>query len=482
VQTDTAELKLIGAAAARDVTSDEAPAVRRRVSWRRVLLRSLVVTSYCTYIAIGAWLGGMYVVGPVLAQTQANAIAAASARSTTTTQFSFPSIFPQMDSVSDLPSIVLPDWKGKERINVLLMGVDQRDDEKVAGIPTRSDTMIVLSIDPVQKSATMISFPRDLWVMIPGFGEERINVAYRTGELRKVDGGGAGLAARTLELNFGLKTNYFATVDFHGFEDVVNTVGGIVVDVPRPIKDDTYPTDDFGVERIYFPVGPQLMNGATALKYARTRHADSDFGRMARQQQVLFAIRDRALRLNMLPRLPTMVDQGLRTVQTNLSTTELLSLGKLAADIDTAAVGTLQIDNQLVRPVIGWGGAALLMPKKDEIKRAIERAMADPRLMKEAAKIETATAGAPLQLLADTGDRLAGEGLQVVRTGAPTTGQATTQLIVYTEKPRTLQVLLRSLGLTERAVVRAAAGESDADIRVVLGREFVLPPLSEIRG
>ena len=480
--SDTAELELVGAGGVADETSDEAPPARPRVSWRRVLVRTLLALSYCTYVAIGAWLGGTFVLVPALAQAQANA--EANARSATLgRQFSFTSFLPPIDAISDIPFLPLPDWKGKDRINVLLMGVDQRDDERAAGIPTRSDTMIVVSIDPVQKTATMISFPRDLWVMIPGFGEERINVAYRTGELRKVDGGGPGLAARTLEQNFGLKTQYFATVDFHGFEDIVNTVGGVVVDVPRPIKDDTYPTDDFGVERIYFPVGPQLMNGATALKYARTRHADSDFGRMARQQQVLFAIRDRALRLNMLSRLPTLVDQGLRSIQTNLSTTELLSLGKLTTDIDTSALGTLQIDNQLVRPVVGYGGAALLMPKKDEIKRAIERAMADPRLIKEAAKIETATSGAPLQLLAETGDRLAGEGLQIIRIGAPPAGDVTTtQVIVYADKPRTVQVLLQSLGLTERAVVRATPTDSDADIRVVLGRDFVLPPLSEIRG
>ncbi len=481
MQSDAAEIALIGASSVQEAPV-ETRAARPRISWKRMAVRSLLALTYCGYVAIGAWFGFAYVIGPALAQAQAHADQAAQSQSTRT-QFSFAPFFPQVDAVSEFPPLPLPEWKGKDRINILLLGVDQRDEEKALGLPTRSDTMIVVSIDPVQKTATMISFPRDLWVTIPGFGEERINVAYPTGEMRRVEGGGPGLVARTLDANFGLKVQYHAIVDFHGFEEIVNTVGGIVVDVPRPIKDDTYPTADYGVERIYFQAGPQLMNGNTALKYARTRHADSDFGRMARQQQVLLAIRDRALRLNMLPRLPTLLDQGLKSVQTNLSPTELLSLGRLASDIDTSALGTLQVDNHLVRPTVGYAGAAILIPKKDEIRRAIQRAMADPRLIKEAAKIETATAGAPLNVLAETGDRLAGEGLQVVRAGAPPAGDVTTtQVIVYSDKPRTVQVLLRALGLTERAVVRGTPGESDTDIRVVLGREFTLPPLTEVRN
>jgi LCP family protein required for cell wall assembly len=450
----------------------------RRTSWKVHVLRVILAVCYGSYVAVGAWLGFSHL-APELVRAEANWAAANAQRQVEGTRFPLLPLVPPIEQISDLPSVVLPEWQGRERINILLMGIDQREEERRLGLATRSDTMIVVSIDPVLKSATMISFPRDLWVTIPGYGEDRINVAYRYGELRKLPGGGPGLAARTLEQNFGLKVPYYATVDFHGFEDVVNTVGGIVVDVPRPIKDDTYPTEDFGVERIYFASGPQLMDGATALKYARTRHADSDFGRMARQQQVLLAIRDRALRLNMLPRLPGLIDQGLRSVQTNFTATEILALGKLASDIDTSGLGTLAIDNQLVRPATGWGGAALLMPKKDEIRRAIERAMADPRLIKEAARVEVATAGAPLNLVAETGDRLAGEGLQVMRAGAAPQGSdlSTSRVVAYTDKPRTVHAVVSALGLSERAVVQAQDEESDVDIRVLLGRDFVLPPM-----
>lgn len=464
------------AASASGNTAGDAAAEppRRRPSWRGIVLRGVLGLSYAAYVVVGGWLGLVYV-APALVRAEVPP-------ADTNTQWrleiprfhAFPSL-PMPDPFSDFS--LLPEWQGQSRINILLMGIDQRERERQLGLATRSDTMIVISIDPVLKTATMISFPRDLWVTIPGYGEDRINVAYPYGELNRLPGGGPGLAARTLEENFGLKVSYYATVDFRGFEEIVNTVGGVVIDVPRPIKDDAYPTEDYGIERIYFPSGPQLMDGATALKYARTRHADSDFGRMARQQQVLLAIRDRALRLNMIPRLPGLVEQGLRTVQTNLTPTELLALGRLATEIDTSALGTLAIDNQLVRPFTGWGGASLLLPKKEEITRAIERAMADPRLIKEAAKVEVATAGAPLNLVAETADRLAAEGLQVLRANAaPDADLSSSRVVVYSEKPRTVQAILRALGLTERAVVRPEGEDSNADVRVLLGRDFTLPP------
>jgi anionic cell wall polymer biosynthesis LytR-Cps2A-Psr (LCP) family protein len=218
--------------------------------------------------------------------------------------------------------------------------------------------------------------------------------------------------------------------------------------VPRPVKDDEYPTEDYGLERLYVAPGPQLMDGRTALRYARTRHADSDFGRMARQQQVMLAMRDRALRLNMLARIPTLLDQGVRAVNTNLTPTELLALAKLANDVDTNALGTLVVDNQLITPRAGAGGSVLLIPKTPEIKRAIQRTFADPRLAREGARVEVISNAARGQLAQQVADRLAGEGLQVSRRTSTVPGETdTTGVATFTEKPRTLAVTLSSLGL-----------------------------------
>jgi polyisoprenyl-teichoic acid--peptidoglycan teichoic acid transferase len=275
------------------------------------------------------------------------------------------------------PLAFIPDWKGTERINVLLLGIDQRDRDRAAAIPTRTDTMIIVSIDPVAKGVAIISLPRDMWVSIPGLGQQRINEAYTYGELRRLPGGGPGLLRRTIEQNFGFSVSHYASVNFPGFEEIVDTLGGIAIDVPRPVKDDAYPTANFGVERVYFAPGPQLMDGATALKYARSRHADNDLARNARQQQVLLAIRDRALGAEALARLPTLVDIGSRTVRTDFSPGELLSLGKLASEIGAERVKTLVIQPPLVRDFRGVGGAALLLPDRAGIQRAIQQVLDD---------------------------------------------------------------------------------------------------------
>ena len=334
---------------------------------------------YVAYVA-----GGFVIGAGVLAQNLQTAVAAASnpraaggsalqAVAEIITAASNNSI--PADIIVAAPALLLPDWQGTERINVLLLGVDQREEEEKAGITTRTDSMIVLSIDPASKTAAMISFPRDLWLAIPGFGEQRINSAYPLGEAYRVDGGGPGLAGRTIEQNFGLRIPYYALVNFYGFESIVDTLGGVVVDVPRPVRDDEYPTPDYGVERIYFSLGPQLMDGAQALKYARTRHTDNDINRSSRQQQVLLGIRERGLRPETFARLPELLDQGLRTVKTNFSTQELLALGKLASQMDSTALTPLVVTYPLVSDYRGASGASVLLPQKDAIRAAIRKVL-----------------------------------------------------------------------------------------------------------
>src|SRR5438477_5963360 len=188
---------------------------------------------------------------------------------------------------------VLPDWQGTDRVNILLLGIDKRDNEPITG--TRSDTMMLASIDPVSKSAALVSIPRDMWVRIPGCtpregcsaGQQRINVAHAVG--------GPELAVQTVTTDFGLPIQFYARVDFRGFEQLIDAVGGVVIDVDWPVKDDEYPTADYGYQRVYFAPGPQLMDGHTALQYARSRHGTSDFARAGRPQKVIVSLRARAL-------------------------------------------------------------------------------------------------------------------------------------------------------------------------------------------
>ncbi|HWP27967.1 MAG TPA: LCP family protein, partial [Chloroflexota bacterium] len=124
---------------------------------------------------------------------------------------------------------------------VLLLGLDVRPDEQQRGVPGHTDTIAVLALAPGR--ATLISFPRDLWVEIPGYGPERLNVAYPLGARSGRPADGAALLARTLATEFGLVVDHWACVDFRGFAALVDALGGVEVTVPRTIVDETYPTD-----------------------------------------------------------------------------------------------------------------------------------------------------------------------------------------------------------------------------------------------
>lgn len=276
-----------------------------------------------------------------------------------------PAAAPAPDKPSDGPRLpTLPGWEGRERVNVLLLGIDHRDDEPIDG--SRSDTMMLVSVDPASKSVVMVSLPRDLWVTIPGYGEQRINVAHALG--------GPELAMRTVTGNFGIAVNHYARVDFRGFERVVDTLGGIPVDVERPVKDDEYPTYDYGVMRVYVAPGPQWMNGSNALVYARSRHSENDFGRARRQQRVLVAIRDRAVQANMIFKAPELVPLAQRTVSTDFGPFDLIKLARLSSEIDRERITNLVIDANYASPFVTSDGAEVLLPNRPAIQSAITQA------------------------------------------------------------------------------------------------------------
>jgi len=227
---------------------------------------------------------------------------------------------------------VMPDWGNDDPINIVLLGVDARDGEE---LPPRSDTTIVAQIDPKTHGVTMMSIPRDLIVYIPGFGEDKFNAAYPIGEANadEIEGGGTTLVATTIEANFNIPIHYYVTIDFDGFEKVVDTVGGVTIDVPYELSDNQYPTDDLRLTRIYFPAGLQKMDGKRALQYVRTRHADSDFGRSERQQQVLMAIREQAHLLDLFRNATSLIDDMRDTIRTDLVFNEMLSLANLGRNV-----------------------------------------------------------------------------------------------------------------------------------------------------
>lgn len=264
-------------------------------------------------------------------------------------------------------------------INVLLMGKDERPDE--TGQPTRTDTMMVLRVDFDQHKARLLSLPRDVWVALPnleahGITEGRINTAYYYGELYQVSGGGPKEAMDAVTLNFGLPLDSYAIVNFQGFVQAVDALGGIDIDVPARIYDDKFPTDDYGYMTLLIEPGPQHMDGTTALRYARTRHQDNDTERIKRQQLVLLAIRDQAMTIDVVTRLPELYGAAAGTFDTDLALPQMISYGLEAQRIDRSQIATFAIDQNYL---VGWvtpGGANVWIPQRAKIGPVVEEFLA----------------------------------------------------------------------------------------------------------
>jgi polyisoprenyl-teichoic acid--peptidoglycan teichoic acid transferase len=354
----------------------------------------------------------------------------------------------------------LPDWSKQEPINILLLGLDYRPQEE----DTRADTQIVVHIDPKTASASMLSIPRDLWVPIPGYGEDRINSAYQRGDHMErtapgsMPGGGPTLAMSTVQDDFGVKIDYYAQVDFSGFEKVVDALGGLNIDVPRPLVDNDYPLaqSSYGSTRIYVPAGLQHMDGHTALEYARSRHTDSDLGRNSRQQQVLLALKQQGMNFNLLLKLNDIATQLSSAVHTDLSLQDLYNLAQLSRQIKPENITTCQIDETMATQTILPSGANVLMPNWPLINARVSNCFADPELIKEAARLSVKNGTLTAGMGRKVSTLLQAKGLNIVDLSS-TEDQGkhpTTTVIDYTggQKPRTLEVIKSALGMPNMQV------------------------------
>jgi LCP family protein required for cell wall assembly len=230
-----------------------------------------------------------------------------------------------------------------QRVNVLLLGSD--NDQKFAaghGLPGNgvlTQTIIVVSLDPATKTVDLISIPRDSWVHMPG-----------TASCMKLDEiAGQGTSAdqaiqfeRTVvERDYGIPIWRYAWVGLAGFVKVIDTLGGVDVDVLHPIVDDAYPKDinnpddPYAYQRLYIPAGPQHLNGEEALEYVRSRHADQagDFGRSQRQQSVLLALEKKANTGNLVGKIPDLAKDLQGNILTDMTVTEITQVANFARGI-----------------------------------------------------------------------------------------------------------------------------------------------------
>ena len=250
---------------------------------------------------------------------------------------------------------------------VLLLGIDRRADETG---PTRSDSMILLGSQAGRDGAALLSIPRDLWVNIPGVGDQRINTALFFGHDPDDPHAGPQLAARTVRQELRRPVDRYLLLDFATFVRTVDALGGVEIDVPAPIVDTEYPTPDDGVTTIRFDPGPQAMDGERALVYVRTRHSDGDFSRSMRQLQVLQALAAKAIQPATWPRLPELYRVLRAGVVTDLTASDGPALLQLASALAGGEVKAATLE-AATTPWITPGGAWVLLPNGRAIEQIV---------------------------------------------------------------------------------------------------------------
>jgi len=445
-------------------------------------------------------------------------------RSEVAAEESLPQPVPQLPAMTPLPqegqpAVSAPSSPLQEqpratmdenRINILLLGIDRRG---AKGWGYRTDTIIIVTVDPIDKTAGMLSIPRDLYLSIPGNGEDRINTANVWGYSRDYPGGGPALLKRTIEANFGIPINYYVMVDFQGFQRIIDTLGGIEVNVPRKLHDTKYPDpkpgDPHGMKTVHFDTGWQHLDGQSALEYARSRMSTSDFDRARRQQQILLAIREKAINigvLNLMSKLPSLAATMMDSVRTDMTLDEMKEVALLTPDIDLDNIKSVVIKKPMVTGYRTEKGAAVQLPKWDLINEVVADLFMTPV---EIAPTPTPALPAPptptptlapvqieeLQQLAAEGARIAvqngtsepnfaarvaamlmEQGYQVVEFGdADRADYPSTVIVDYTGKDYTLERLIGEFQAAPENVRYSPNLRTQIDIRVIVGQDYQIP-------
>ena len=235
------------------------------------------------------------------------------------------------------------------RTNILLLGLDSREPGSNLG---RSDTIILTTILPSLPYVGMLSIPRDLWVDIPGYGANRINTAHFFAEAEQLDSGPFS-AIETVQSNFGVDVDYFVRLRFDGILDVIDSLGGVDVDLPRPMSG--------------YPAGVHHLNGEQALALVRDRAGSDDFTRMERGQLFLKALLKRILTPSAWSHFPETLAVLAEMVDTNTPVWIWPRLGIAVLRVGPDELDSRVIDRGMVYPFTTAGGAQVLGPNWEQI-------------------------------------------------------------------------------------------------------------------
>lgn len=270
-----------------------------------------------------------------------------------------------LDPLND-PGIKATSLQEGDRITILLLGTDGRDEEFG---PPRTDLMMLAILDRSPQRVTLISIPRDLWVPIYGHGEGKINTAYFLGSLNEQ---GTELTQITVENMVGTPIHHVVEIDFNGFRTLIDEMGGVQIDVPEAIDDPLYPDGNYGTLHLQIPAGLQLMDGESALRYARTRHGNTDQSRSSRQQAIIMAMREKALTPSQLALAPFHLRTVSDVVKSDLSLGDFFALARFARTLTRDQISMHTIGGELTWSIMTWNGQDALLYDPDTVQAAIK--------------------------------------------------------------------------------------------------------------
>lgn len=351
---------------------------------------------------------------------------------------------------------------------MLLLGEDKRPGE----VRARSDTIIVAYVNPPVKRVTLMSIPRDTRVKIPGYsGQQKINAAMQLG--------GASLVIETVKDLTGLQINHYMEVDFNGFKDLVDAIGGVYVDVPRPINDGKAANHDFHAEKI--PVGYQHLDGAHALTFVRSRKfADADLTRIKDQQVFLKALAKQTLQLSNVVNINKIVGAVVNNTTTDLSVPEMLNL---AVDFRGAGNGSVQGVTIPNTPKY-IGGVSYVIADRPALAELVQRleageslestpgsapkvAVVKPAQVTIAVRNGAGTAG----LAAEVANQLKKDAFKVPEVGNTARPVYDSTLIVFKTNAGKAQLVANTLGFG-KIVQTATLYQFKTDVLVIVGKDW----------
>ena len=394
--------------------------------------------------------------------------------------------------------------EGRGRVNILLLGRGGTGHDG----PDLTDTMMLASVDPINHTSSLLSIPRDFWVNVPGQGVMKINAAWETGEFKylgktapgstdpKAINAGFSMVDQTVESVLGITVDYNMMVDFQAFQQAVDNVGGVTVNVPTPLVDPTMAWQNGGNATLA-AAGVQAFDGTHALNYVRSRETTSDFARAQRQRSVLLALKDKIETLGTISnplKLSGLLNTFGNNVQTDLSLGNANRLYSILKRVDGSKVTSIGLDDGTTpgtTPYVTTGninGQSIVLPKAGlfqygDIQQFIRSQLKDPYIMKENARIFVLNGSTTVGLATTKANELKSYGYNVVQVGnTPASGWTKTTLVDLThgKDKYTKHYLEQRFGITAMTSLSdTTIPTNGADFVIIIGSDEANPTTTQ---